>query len=107
MTETNTVAQIEVIEGRILTLRGQRVLLDADIAAIFGVTTKRLNEQVKRNQDRFPKDFVFQLTTEEKSEVVANCDHLQRLKFSPVLPFAFTEHGAIMAASVLNTSQAV
>lgn len=65
-------------------------------------STKRLNEQVKRNRERFPEDFMFQLITEERSEVVANCDHLPRLKFSPVLPYAFTEHGAIMAASVLS-----
>jgi ORF6N domain len=66
-----------------------------------------LNEQVKRNQNRFPEDFMFQLTDQEKTEVVANCDHLSLLKFSTSLPFAFTEHGAIMAASVLNTPQAV
>ncbi|MFH1625563.1 MAG: ORF6N domain-containing protein [Pseudomonadota bacterium] len=60
-----------------------------------------------RNRDRFPEDFMFQLTTEEKAEVVANCDHLYRLKFSPAFPYAFTEHGAIMAASVLNTPRAI
>jgi len=70
-------------------------------------TTKRLNEQVKRNKDRFPPDFMFQLTAEEKAEVVANCDHLVGLNFSKGLPFVFTEHGAVMAASVLNTPQAV
>ncbi len=73
----------------------------------MGSPTKRLNEQVKRNASRFPHDFMFQLTREEKSEVVANCDHLSRLKFSPSLPHAFTEHGAIMAATVLNSPQAV
>jgi phage regulator Rha-like protein len=88
-------------------IRGQRVMLDADLAALYGVPTKRLNEQVKRNQERFPERFMFQLTDAEKAEVVANCDHLQRLKFSPVLPYAFTEHGAIMAASVVNTSRAI
>lgn len=92
---------------RILTLRGHRVILDADLAELYGVTTKRLNEQVKRNADRFPSDFMFRLTTREKAEVVANCDHLQRLKFSPVIPCAFTEHGAVMAASVLNSPEAV
>lgn len=88
-------------------LRGEKVILDADLADLYGVSTKRLNEQTKRNQGRFPDDFMFQLTPEEKSEVVANCDHLSRLKFSPVLPYAFTEHGAIMAASVLSTPRAV
>jgi hypothetical protein len=83
------------------------VILDADLAKLYGVTTKRLNQQVKRNRDRFPEDFIFQLTTEEKAEVVANCDHLSQLKFSPAFPYAFTEHGAIMAATVLNTRRAI
>jgi hypothetical protein len=95
------------IHALILTIRDQRVILDADLAAIYGVTTKRLNEQVKRNQDRFPMDFAFQLSSGEKAEVVAICDHLARLKFSPVLPRAFTEHGAVMAANVLNSPQAI
>jgi hypothetical protein len=96
-----------VIEQRILLIRGQRVMLDADLAGLYGTTTKRLNEQVKRNADRFPEDFMFQLTKKEKAEVVAICDHLAKLKFSPVLPNAFTEHGAIMVASVLNTKHAI
>lgn len=95
------------IESRILLLHGQRVILDADLSALYGVTTKRLNEQVKRNQERFPADFMFQLTADEKREVVANCDHLSSLKFSRTNPYAFTEHGAIMAASVLNTPYAI
>jgi hypothetical protein len=95
------------VESRILTIRGQKVILDADLAALYGVTTKRLNEQVKRNAKRFPVDFVFRLTPLEKKEVVANCDHLFELKFSPVLPYAFTENGAVMAANVLNSPEAV
>ncbi len=91
------------LDALIVEIRGQRVILDADLAAIYGVSTKRLNEQVKRNEDRFPPDFAFQLTAGEKAEVVANCDHLARLKFSPVFPRAFTEHGALMAANVLNS----
>ena len=82
-------------------------MIDADLATLYGVTTKRLNEQVKRNADRFPGDFLFQLNSAEKAEVVANCDHLQKLKFSKVLPYAFTEHGAIQAANVLASPQAV
>ncbi len=82
-------------------------MLDTDLALLYGVTTKRLNEQVKRNRKRFPSDFIFALTRMERDEVVANCDHLRRLKFSPGLPNAFTEHGAIMAASVLNSPRAV
>lgn len=82
-------------------------MIDADLAALYGVPTKRLNEQVKRNAGRFPADFVFQLSRTERDEVVANCDHLRRIKFSSTMPFAFTEHGALMAASVLNTQRAV
>lgn len=77
------------------------------LAELYGVTTKALNQAVKRNADRFPADFAFSLTDGEKAEVVTNCDHLARLKFSPVLPRAFTEHGAIMAANVLNSPQAI
>jgi len=79
---------IERIEGAILVIRGEKVILDSDLALLYGVRTKRLNEQVKRNQNRFPVDFMFQLTEAEKSEVVANCDHLGKLRFSPALPFA-------------------
>lgn len=82
-------------------------MLDTDLAELYGVTTKRLNEQVKRNRDRFPEDFMFQLTADEKAEVVAICDHLRKLKFSPVLPRAFTEHGVAMLSSVLNSQRAV
>ena len=66
----------EVIENKILLIRSEKVMLDADLAALYGVTTKRLNEQVKRNRERFPEDFMFQLSEKEKAEVVANCDHL-------------------------------
>lgn len=95
------------IESRILLVRGQKVMIDADLAALYGVPTKRLNEQVKRNSERFPPDFMFTLTAQEKAEVVANCDHLAKLKFSKALPFAFTEHGAIQAANVLASPQAI
>lgn len=97
----------ERIEARILLIRGQKVLLDADLAELYGTTTKVLNQAVKRNGNRFPEDFVFQLSTAEKQEVVTNCDHLARLKYSPARPYAFTEHGAIMAASVLSAPRAV
>lgn len=95
------------IESRIVVLRGLRVLIDTDLAVLYGVATKRLNEQVKRNVERFPGDFMFQLTADEKTEVVANCDHLTKLKFSKAMPYAFTEHGAIQAANVLASPQAV
>jgi hypothetical protein len=73
----------------------------------YGVTTKSLNEQVRRNRNRFPIDFLFQLTSREKAEVVANCDYLKHLKFSSVRPLAFSEHGAVMVASVLNSKRAI
>ena len=87
-----TIVPAEKIDRAILFLRSKRVMLDADLAVIFGTSTKRINERVKRNFDRFPADFIFQLTDEEKDWVVANCDHLKQLRFSPVNPYAFTEH---------------
>jgi hypothetical protein len=105
--EKTTAIRAGHVETVIIVVRDQRIILDADLAQLYGVSTKRLNEQVKRNLDRFPPDFMFQLTTSEKAEVVANCDHLKRLKFSPQRPYAFTEHGAIMAANVLNSPVAV
>ena len=82
-------------------------MIDHDLARLYKVPTKVLNQAVKRNRERFPLDFMFRLTTEEKNEVVTNCDHLQRLKFSPVLPHVFTEHGALMLANVLNSTESV
>lgn len=88
-------------------IRGEKVVVDVDLARFYGVPTKRLNEQVKWNRRRFPEDFMFRLTRGERAEVVAKCDHLSSLRFSKALPYAFTEHGALMAASVLNTRRAV
>jgi phage regulator Rha-like protein len=82
-------------------------MIDSDIADLYGVPTKRLNEQVKRNTERFPSNFMFELTKEEKEQVVANCDHLKKLKFSPVLPKVFTEHGIKMVANVLTSERAI
>ena len=82
-------------------------MLDADLAELYGVTTKALNQAVKRNIERFPSDFMFQLSAEEKQEVVTICDHLTKLKFSASLPYAFTEHGALMLGNVLKSSRAV
>jgi len=107
MDESKSVVPVGKIENRILLIKGEKVIIDADLAEFYGVPTKRLNEQVKRNKDRFPHDFMFQLSPDEKAEVVANCDHLENLKYSRTLPYAFTEHGAIMAAGVLNTSRAI
>jgi hypothetical protein len=96
----------EHIQSRILVLRGVRVVLDRDLAVLYGVTTKRFKEQVRRNLRKFPEDFMFELTEAEKSEVAAKCGHLRSLKFSPVLPYVFTEYGAIQAANILNSDTA-
>ena len=95
------------IEQRILLIRGQRVMLDADLAMLYGVPTRVLNQAVRRNLKRFPQDFMFNLTQPEKDQVITICDHLKNLKYAKALPNAFTEHGAIMVASVLNTERAV
>lgn len=101
------IAHAAQVERRIVVVRGQKVIIDSDLADLYGVPTKRLNEQVKRNRERFPEDFMFRLTVAEKAEVVAICDHLSRLRFSHTVPYAFTEYGAIMAANVLNSPRAI
>ena len=106
-THTNSTALVPRIEGRIQMIRGLRVMIDADLAQLYGVPTKVLNQAVKRNGGRFPSDFMFQLDASEKTEVVTNCDHLNKLKFSQSLPFAFTEYGAVALANVLASAQAV
>ena len=88
--EPTAVVETYRIERSILLIRGKRVMLDADLAEIFGVSTKVLNQAVKRNRNRFPPDFMFRLTRREKEKVVTACDHLARLKFSSTLPYAFT-----------------
>jgi hypothetical protein len=102
----NPIRSLEIL---ILNLRGQKVLLDADLAAIYGVPTKALNQAIKRNLDRFPEDFCFQLSTEEwealnRSQIVTGSQKHRDPRF---LPRAFTEHGALMAANVLNSPDAV
>jgi phage regulator Rha-like protein len=96
------------VESRILLLRHQRVILDSDIAELYGVSVKRLNEQVKRNQERFPSDFMFQLSAKEyevlRSQIATSKEHRGGRRYTP---YAFTEHGAIMAATVLNSERAV
>ncbi len=91
------------IESKIYIIRDQRVMIDADLANLYGVTTSRLNEQIKRNINRFPSDFMFCLTPDEKSEVVAKCDNLKNIKYSKYLPKVFTEHGTLMLANVLKS----
>ena len=97
----------EVIIDKIIVLRNKKVMVDRDLAVLYGVTTKRLNEQVKRNIKRFPDDFMFQVTATEKEQLILMFEHLNNLKYSPVLPYVFTEHGAVMLASVLNSDQAI
>ena len=98
----------DTVESRILTIRGQKVILDSDLAAIYGVTAKRLNEQIKRNLKRFPSDFLFRLTREEfvnlRSQFATSSSGYGGRRF---LPYAFTENGAVMATNVLNSPQAV
>lgn len=102
------VVPTDTVESRILTIRGQKVILDSNLAAIYGVTPKRLNEQVKRNLKRFPSDFLFQLTREEfvnlRSQIATSSSGYGGRRF---LPYAFTENGAVMAANVLNSPQSV
>lgn len=101
----STALAIEAIAGRIHLIRGQRVMLDADLAALYGVETRRLNEQVRRNRERFPEDFIFELTPEEfanlKSQFATSSWGGRRK-----LPLAFTEHGALMAGTILNSPRA-
>jgi len=99
--------EVARIEQRILLVRGVRVIVDADLAQLYGVPTKGLNQQVRRNRERFPEDFAFRLTKVEKAELVTKCDHLSNLKYSRALPLVFTEHGALMAANVLKSKRAV
>ncbi len=98
---------VEVIVDKIVVIRGQKVIMDRDLAELYGVSTKRLNEQVRRNLKRFPDDFMFQLIQEEKNELVANCDRFKTLKHSTVNPYAFTEQGVAMLSSVLNSERAI
>jgi hypothetical protein len=100
---------IERVENTIFILRGRRVILDSDLAALYGVPVKRLSEQVKRNADRFPDDFAFVLTKEEDEALRSQIATLKkgRGEHRKYLPRVFTEHGALMAASILNSSKAV
>lgn len=95
------------IEGKILSIRNTQVMVDRDLAELYGVETKRLNEQVKRNLERFPERFRFQLSNAETNELVANCDRFESLKHSSVAPYVFTEQGVAMLSSVLRSETAV
>jgi hypothetical protein len=94
-------------ETLIFQFRGFKVMIDADLAVLYGVSTKALKQQVKRNMERFPDDFMFELTKNEKDELVTNCDQLAMLKHSSVNPLAFTEQGVSMLSSVLRSEKAI
>ena len=98
---------LKEIQSKIYEIRGFKVMLDSDLAKLYGVGAKVLNQAVKRNISRFPSDFMFQLTRDEKDEVVTNCDHLSNLKYRPTLPYAFTEQGVAMLAAVINSQEAI
>ena len=97
----------EEIAQLIMNVRGMQVMVDRDLAVLYGVETKRLNEQVRRNIERFPERFRFQLTREETDELVANCDRLNALKHSTVIPYVFTEQGISMLSTVLHSQTAI
>ena len=94
-------------ETLIFEFRGIKVMIDTDLAMLYGTSTKRLKEQVKRNLTRFPEDFMFSLSSSEFSELVANCDRLRHLRHSSALPMAFTEQGVAMLSSVLHSETAI
>ena len=95
------------IENRIFSIRGNQVMIDTDLAEMYGVETKVLNQAVKRNFDRFPINFRLQLLDYEKNELVTNCDRFEKLKHSSTLPYAFTEQGVAMLSAVLKSETAV
>ena len=97
----------ETIERRIYLMCGKRVMLDHDLAELYQVPTKALNQAVKRNIRRFPQDFMFQLTSRQKKELVTNCDRLENLKHSSTLPYVFTDLGVAMLSSILNSERAI
>jgi len=100
------IVPVEVITEKIFEIRGQKVMIDADLAVLYEIPTKALNQAVKRNAARFPDDFMFQLTLAERNELVTICDRLTKLKHSSVMPRVFTESGVAMLSSVLNSERA-
>lgn len=99
--------KIEDVQDKVLQLRNENVIIDSDVATLYGVETKRINEAVKNNPEKFPEGYVFKLSPQEKTEVVENFDRLNQLKFSKVEPRAFTERGLYMLATILKGEQAV
>jgi hypothetical protein len=107
MKKSSSIIPVDVVISRIFFLRGGKVLIDRDLAELYGVSTKVLNQAVKRNPRRFPPDFMFKLTKNEKTELVTSCDRFKTLKHSSALPTAFTEQGVAMLSSVLNSDRAI
>jgi hypothetical protein len=105
--KSSGIVPVQHIERTIVFTRGEKAILDADLAILYGTTAKALNQPVKRNRQRIPRGFMFRLTTPERDGVVTNCYHPQRLRFFPNLPYAFIEYGAIMAVAFLNTPRAI
>lgn len=99
--------QFEDVEGKLLVIRNQQVLLDSDVAGLYGVETKRINEAVKNNPERFPDGYICELSTPEKKELVENFDRFKNIKHSSVRPKAFTERGLYMLATILKSKKAV
>ena len=101
------ITPIESIIRKIIFLHNEKILLDRDLAELYGVSTKALNQAVTRNRRRFPPDFMFRVTKAEKDELVTNCDRFRSLKHSSAMPRAFTEQGVAMLSSVLNSDRAI
>jgi len=105
--KTSKLVPEEIIEGKIFLIRGKKVMLDRDLADLYEVSTKALNQAVKRNIERFPDMFMFKLNKDEKNELVTFCDRFKLLKHSSSLPYAFTEQGVAMLSSVLKSQRAI
>lgn len=103
----NDIITTNDVEGKVISIRGQQVLLDRDVAELYGVETRQINQAVKNNKEKFPQGYLFELTEEEKDEVIKNFDILNSLKFCRVPPTAFTERGLYMLATILKSKQAV
>ena len=106
MEEKNLVPE-KIIESKILLIRGKKVMLDRDLAVLYGVETKAINQAVKRNSQRFPEDFMFELSEIEQNKLVTNCDRLVFLKHSSIKSMVFTEQGVSMLSSVLRSEKAI
>ena len=103
----NGIITTKDVQDKNIVVRGKNVLLDRDVAALYGVETKAINQAVKNNPDKFPEGYLFQLSSDEKEKVVKIFDHLNAIKFSPVLPTAFTSRGLYMLATILKSKRAV